>query len=134
MFNRFQKRSYELENIDKGTYTAEEYEGSLVELRLVNRLLGDAHVLRHSLLAEIQRAEIRDFSVLDVCAGSGYLLRVVAHWARHNHCKTELVGVELNARSAQSICEESAAFPEVSSVRADGLDLPFADNAFSYVI
>jgi len=36
MFEKFRQRNYELENIDKGTYTREEYEGCLVELRLVN--------------------------------------------------------------------------------------------------
>ena len=134
MFRRFQHRSYELENIDKGTYTPEEYEGSLVELRLVNRLLGDASALRRTLLTEIERASIKQFSVLDVCAGSGYLLRVIANWARATGRSAQLTGVELNERSAQSILEESAAYSEVSSVRGNGLRLPFADSSFDYAI
>ena len=50
MFHRFRHRSYELEHLDKGDYTPEEYEGCLVELRRVNRFLGDARALRRSLL------------------------------------------------------------------------------------
>jgi len=45
-----------------------------------------------------------------------------------------LVGLELNARSAKSIIEESRELPEISSVRADGLAIPFSDDAFDYVI
>jgi hypothetical protein len=41
MFDQFRERSLELEHLDKGDYTAEEYEGCIVELQRVNRWLGD---------------------------------------------------------------------------------------------
>ena len=78
MLEKFRHRSLEPENLDKGTYTPEEYEGCLVELRRVNEWLGDANALRDSLLKEIERSDLRSFSVLDVGAGSGELLRVAA--------------------------------------------------------
>ena len=134
MFERFRQRSYELENIDKGTYTPAEYEGCLVELRRVNECLGDAKVLRESLFAEIERAGLRSFSVLDVGAGSGELLRVTAKWARETNRVASLVGLELNERSASAIPEESRDFPEISSLQANGLVLPFPDRCFDYVI
>ena len=134
MLEKFQQRSYEPEHLDKGDYTPEEYEGCIVELQWVNEWLGDASALRHSLLKEIARAELKSFSVLDVGAGSGELLRVAAKWARETDRKASLVGLELNARSAKSIIEESREFPEISSVRADGLAIPFSDDAFDYVI
>jgi len=134
MFAKFQQRSLELENIDKGTYTAEEYEGCLVELRRVNEWLGDANALRDSLLREVERRNLKSFSVLDVGAGSGELLRVAAHWARETNREAFLAGVELNARSAKAIREESAQFAEINSVQANGLVLPFPDNSFDFVI
>jgi SAM-dependent methyltransferase len=134
MFERFQHRSYELENIDKGTYTPEEYEGCLVELRRVNEWLGDTKVLRETLFAEIERADLKSFSVLDVGAGSGELLRVCARWARETNREASFVGIELNERSAGAILEESRDFPEISSARANGLQLPFADRTFDYII
>src|SRR5689334_4157364 len=103
MFERFRQRSYELEHLDKGDYTPEEYEGCMVELRRINRFLGDTSALRHSLLEEIERARLKSFSVLDVGAGSGELLRVVASWAREMNRDALLVGLELNARSARAI-------------------------------
>jgi ubiquinone/menaquinone biosynthesis C-methylase UbiE len=134
MFEKFRQRSYELENIDKGTYTPEEYEGCIVELQRVNEWLGDAKALRGSLLKEIERRGFRSFSVLDVGAGSGELLRVAAQWARDTDRTPSLVGLELNERSAQAILEASKAFPEISSVQGSGRVLPFPDASIDYVI
>jgi len=134
MFEKFRQRSLEPENIDKGTYTPEEYEGCLVELRRVNEWLGDADALRDSLLKEVERANVRSFSVLDVGAGSGELLRVVAEWAREAKLNASLVGLELNERSAQAILGESREYPEIASVRGDGFRLPFPDRSFDYAI
>lgn len=134
MLERFRQRSQELEHLDKGDYTAEEYEGCIVELQRVNRWLGDASALKHSLLAEIERQDLKSFSVVDVGAGSGELLRVAATWAREHKRKASLTGVELNARSAVSIAESSAAFPEITGVRGDSFRLPFADQQFDYAL
>ena len=134
MFSRFIHRSYELEHLDKGDYTPEEYEGCLVELRRVNRYLGDTSALRRSLLPEIEGAGLKEFSVLDVGAGSGELLRVIAGWAHVTRRRAQLVGVELNARSAAAILEESKDVSEISSVRGDALRLPFADHSFDYAM
>jgi ubiquinone/menaquinone biosynthesis C-methylase UbiE len=134
MFERFRQRSYELENIDKGTYTPAEYEGCIVELQRVNKWLGDAKALRGSLIKEIERQNLRSFSVLDVGAGSGELLRVVAAWAGETDRTPSLVGLELNPRSAQAILEESTEFPEISSVQSSGLELPFPDASIDYVM
>ena len=134
MFEKFRHRSLEPENLDKGSYTPEEYEGCLVELRRVNEWLGDANALRDSLLKEIERSDLRSFSVLDVGAGSGELLRVAAKWARETNRVGFFTGLELNKRSAQSILEESRDYPEVASVQGNGFRLPFGDDAFDYVI
>jgi SAM-dependent methyltransferase len=134
MFGRFHERSYELELIDTGDYSAEEYEGCLVELRRVNRWLGDKRALTKSLLAEAGRSNGSRLTVLDVGAGSGELLRVIARWARERSRVVQLTGLELNERSASAILQESNEFPEIGSVRADALELPFADNSFDFVI
>ena len=134
MFRRFRNRSYKLEHIEIGDYTAEEYEGAIIELQRVNQWLGDARALEGSLLADIKRAGLQRFSVVDAGAGSGELMRVAAEWARQNKIQATLVGVELNARSAESILENSVNFPEINSVRGDALQLPFTDGAVDYAI
>ena len=134
MFERFRQRSYELEHLDKGDYTPEEYEGCLAELRRVNRWLGDSRALRRSVLPDIARDVLREFSLLDVGAGTGELLREVALWSRRRGTTARLVGLELNGRAAAGLAEESREFWEVESVRGDALRLPFAAGAFDYVM
>lgn len=132
MFVSLSRRSLELEHLDLGDYTPEEYEGCLVELRRVNRWLGDARALRRSVLPAIGKGARGEFSLLDVGAGSGELLRETARWARSRGLRARLVGLELNERAAESLMEESRDFAEVSAVRGDALHLPFGDGAFDY--
>ena len=128
----FNERSEKLEHLDTGDYTADEYEGCLIELRRINRWLGDAGALRRTLLRNFKNTA--SLSMLDVGAGSGELLRVVARDARSRGVDARLVGLELNERSARAIRERSAAFDEIKSVRGDALSLPFADDVFDHVI
>lgn len=130
----FETRSRELELLDTGEYTPEEYEGCLRELRRINRWLGDQRALEETLLREIESENLKQFSVLDVGAGSGELLRVIAKFARKSKRKGRLYGLELNRRSAEAILEESRNFTEINSIRGDALRLPFADNSFDYAM
>lgn len=134
MLEQFKQRSHRLEHIDTGNYTAAEYEDCISELQFVNRWMGDAHSLKTTLLREIESQSLTTFSILDIGAGSGELLRVAATWARQTNRRLRAVGLELNERMAESILEESGRFDEISSVRGDALTLPFADAEFDYVM
>ncbi|MDQ6789036.1 MAG: methyltransferase domain-containing protein [Acidobacteriota bacterium] len=120
--------------MDTGDYTPAEYERCLSELARINRFLGDANALKKTLLREIEKADSRKFSVLDVGAGSGEMLRMIAEFARKQKRETKLCGVELNARSAAAILENSKNFAEISAARGNAFQLPFADDAFDYAI
>lgn len=130
----FQTRSEKLERIDTGDYTTEEYERFLREISFINRYLGDVRALKKSLFREIERKNLKEFSVLDVGAGSGEFLREIAKFALKKNRKTKLYGLELNEISAKSILRESKDFAEISSIRGDAFHLPFADNSFDYTI
>ena len=130
----FKTRSDKLEFIDTGDYTPEEYAGCLAELRRVNRWLGDETALKNSLLREIKEKNLKEFSVLDVGAGSGELLREISGFARKQNRKARLYGLDLNERSAYAILEESKNFAEIKSIQANALLLPFADKSFDYAI
>jgi len=134
VFDRFKQRSYELEHLDKGDYTPEEYEGCIIELQRVNRWLGDTRAMRNSLLKDIAAAQLQSVSVLDVGAGSGELLRVIAEWAMETKRAARLVGLELNERSAREIVAGSKQYSQISSVRGDAFRVPFRDRQFDYVI
>ncbi len=130
----FQTRSHQLERLDTGDYTTAEYDVCLSELRFINRWIGDIWALRKTLLREIEQAELREFSVLDVGAGSGELLREIAKYAKKTKRNAKLFGLEYNELSANSIVSESKNFNEISAIRGDGFSLPFADNSFDYTI
>ena len=134
MLEKFKQRSLRLEHIDTGNYTAAEYEDCISELQFVNRWMGDAHSLKATLLRDIESQSLTSFSILDIGAGSGELLRVAATWARQTNRRLRAVGLELNERMAESILEESGRFDEIGSVRGDALKLPFADAEFDYVM
>jgi len=130
----FHERSDKLERIDTGDYTAAEYDRFLQDIRLVNRFAGDNRALKKTLLREIKKENLSKFSVLDVGAGSGELLRMIAKFAGKTNKICRLTGVELNRRSAEAIVEESKNYTEIEAVRADAFHLPFANKSFDYTI
>jgi ubiquinone/menaquinone biosynthesis C-methylase UbiE len=134
MLDKFKQRSHRLEHIDTGNYTAAEYEDCIGELQFVNRWMGDAHSLKATLLREIESQSLASFSILDIGAGSGELLRVAATWARQTNRQLSAVGLDRNERMTESILEESGHFDEINSVRGDALSLPFAEAEFDYVM
>lgn len=130
----FKTRSLQPERIDTGDYTPAEYDRFLKEISLVNRLFGDNRALRKTLLREISDLDLREFSILDVGAGSGELLRLVAKFADETGRKANLVGLELNEQSLDAMRAESKDFPSIMPVRGDALSLPFPDSSFDYAI
>ncbi len=123
-----------LEFIDTGDYTPAEYAEALRELRLINRYIGEYHALKSTLLAEVKRSGLKEFSVLDIGAGSGELLRLTARFAKDNDKKAALTGLELNFAAAKEILSESKEYENIDSVRGNALQLPFADGAFDYAM
>src|ERR1044072_3485571 len=117
MLDRFKQRSHRLEHIDTGNYTAAEYEDCISELQFVNRWMGDAHSLKATLLREIESQSLASFSILDIGAGSGELLRVAAMWARQNDRQLSAVGLELNESMAGARVEEAGGVAENRGVR-----------------
>lgn len=130
----FEKRSTELERIDTGDYTPEEYATFLREIAFINRYVGDGRALKKTLLREIEQNDLREFSVLDVGCGSGELLRMIAEFADESRRKAFLTGIDLNPISSATTQSESTEFPGIVSVRGDAFQLPFADGAFDYSI
>ena len=81
------------DDLDPATYAA-----VLTDLAKVNRVT----LAARPTLAFIARAigDARRFSLLDVGFGDGDMLRTIARWARARGVDAQLVGVDLNPRSA----------------------------------
>ncbi len=130
----FKERSRELERIDTGDYTPEEYAVFLREIAFINRYLGDKRALKRSLFQAVEDSGVREFSVLDVGSGSGEMLRFTAEFARRTGRRARLIGLDLNEMSAAMTARASSRFEEISSVRGDAFRLPFLNDAFDYTI
>jgi ubiquinone/menaquinone biosynthesis C-methylase UbiE len=127
----FKTRSLQLERIDTGDYTPDEYARYLREIRFINRVTGDLRTLKKTLFREIEREALTEFSVLDVGAGSGEMLGYIKDFAARTNRRAMLAGLDLNEISAASIkAEGDGIFP----VLGDALQMPFADNSFDYAI
>lgn len=130
----FKTRATKPERIDVGDYTQAEYERFLKEIRFINGRLGDRSALEATLLADVERRGLTSCTVLDVGAGSGALLGVIADFAHKTHRNVMLVGLDLNKLSVREIAEEARVHPEIAPLRGDALSLPFADASFDYSI
>jgi ubiquinone/menaquinone biosynthesis C-methylase UbiE len=130
----FEKRATKPERIDTGDYTDEEYNTFLREIRFINQRLGDRSALEKALLSDISKQDIKEFSVLDVGAGSGELLSVIADFARKSGRKCQLTGLDLNELSSLEIAKESENYSGMNAVRGDAFRLPFGDGQFDYAI
>ncbi len=130
----FEQRSTELERIDTGDYTPEEYKTFLREIAFINRYLGDGRALKNTLLSEIENKDLGAFSVIDVGCGSGELLRIIAEFADKTGRDASLVGLDLNPISSGITKDWSKGVAEIASVQGDAFELPFSDNSFDYAI
>ena len=130
----FAKRSQKLERMDTGDYTPEEYARFLKDIAFINRRIGDTAAIEKTLLAEIERLDLKEFSVLDLGAGSGELLRFIAEFAHRTNRRAFLVGLDLHEQSLHVMTRESVELEEIHALRADALHLPFADDSFDFTI
>jgi 2-polyprenyl-3-methyl-5-hydroxy-6-metoxy-1,4-benzoquinol methylase len=109
-------RSLEEEQMDAIDLDPADYAGVLKDLARVNtvtrarqptlRFLNAVRTKivmarRHDVGARsAERVARVPLKILDVGFGDGDMLRAIARWARHNHVAAELVGIDLNPKSA----------------------------------
>ena len=125
MFEKFKTRSQELERLDTGDYTPEEYARWQREMPWIHGFMGEHRALKNSLLKNIRYRGAKPASILDVGAGDGALLKRIA--LTLNGRSGALVAADVDAEAASSVRRNG-----LLAVRCDALQLPFADNAFDY--
>lgn len=90
------KRALAQEQMDAIDLPEAIYARVLNDLDRVNRVT----LAARPTLAFLDRAVTGSFRLLDVGYGDGGMLRRIAHWAQRRGIACELVGIDLNARSA----------------------------------
>jgi SAM-dependent methyltransferase len=113
-------------------YAPEELAGSLADIRVVNRYLGDRRALLKHLSAMV--AGSAAFSVLDVATGSADLPVAIADWARKAGVAAAITCVDINEQTIDIARRQTRGYPEITLAVADGLSLPYADKSFDFVL
>lgn len=128
-----EKRSgHELMDLPTEAYGADELEGTLADIRIINRYLGDrCALLKH--LSRLTRGA-SSLSVLDIATGSADLPIAVVEWARKGRIGIGVTAVDINRETVEIARRETASYPEITVEVADGLRLPYPDRSFDIVI
>lgn len=106
---------------------------SLAFIRRINSLLGYTRATLHHLERFSPSWEAGEtIRIVDLATGSADIPRAILRWARRRKIDMRIVGVDLHQATAVEAAQ--APDPRLRIVRADVLDLPFADNSFDYAI
>ena len=107
---------------------------SLTYIRRINALLG----YTRSTLSHLKRFS-REWTagetirIIDLATGSADIPRAILRWAARRRFDVRVVGVDLHPRTAE-VAAHGNADRRLTIVRADVLELPFADDSFDYAI
>ena len=115
--------------MDEPGADAEQLRKSLRYLRRINWFLG----YTRSTLGHLQRFSQHwpggeTIRILDIATGSGDVPRAMLAWAKPRGFNLHVVGVDLHAMTARAAGANDA----VQIVRANAMQLPFADGSFDY--
>ena len=110
----------------------EELEGSLADLRVVNRYLGSRRAVLKHLSAKVP--ENSSVTVLDVATGSADLPVAIVDWARRRGVSASITGLDINNCSVEVARVQTAGYPEIKLRVGDALNLPFSDGCFDFVL
>ena len=106
---------------------------SLRYIRRINALLGYTRATLHHL--EVFSRSWRpgeSIRIVDLATGSADIPRAILRWAERRRFDVHVVGVDLHANTAAEAARMNDGRFRV--VRADVLELPFADGSFDYAI
>jgi len=122
------KEFMDLPGLDRGLLQED-----LDNLRIMNRYLGGYRGILWS-LQELEKAENRKLSLLDVGTGRGDLPQTIVEWGRDRGIAVSVVALESNPITATVARRHTVKFSEITVVRGDGLHLPFPPRSFDYVL
>jgi ubiquinone/menaquinone biosynthesis C-methylase UbiE len=127
----------ELIDLPPETYTEEELDDSLADIRMVNRFLGDNRATLRSfreLAAALPVSAGRPVTVLDVATGSADIPVAIVKWARRQGIRVVITAVDVNPIVVREAASFTLGYPEITVDVADGFALPFEDNNFDIVL
>lgn len=126
------RKGLEFLDLPPDVCSIEEFEESLADIQLVNHYLGNRRALLKHLTAMTKGSSA--ITVLDVGTASADLPVAIVDWARRTGLGVEVTAVDVNSRSIELARRNTASYPEIKPQVADGLDLPFPEGSFDFVL
>jgi SAM-dependent methyltransferase len=124
----------ELLDLPPESYTVEELEGSLRDITIVNRYLGDNRAILKHVSRLTAGTTLDRLTVLDIGTGSADIPVAIARWGRKTGVHIEITGIDNNPQTIEIARKRVAGEPGITLAVADGLNLPFPDKSFDYVL
>jgi len=128
-------RRREPEWMDRPDVDPHDLRRSLRFIRIVNSLLRYtratiAHLERFSRTWERDQA----IRLIDFATGSADIPRAILRWADARGFQMEIIGIDLHPLTARIAEEGGSPDPRLRIVRADAMNVPFADASFDYAL
>jgi SAM-dependent methyltransferase len=126
----------ELIDLPLESHSLSEYVGSLADIRIVNRFLGDYYAIRKHFSSLVLDAGTLTgpIRVLDVATGSADIPASIVKWARKRGIQIEVIAVDNNPIAVREAAAFTRGYPEITVAVADGFALPFEDRSFDIVM
>jgi ubiquinone/menaquinone biosynthesis C-methylase UbiE len=126
-------RIYVEELLDAGVGTDDDVAKNLADLRRINRFLGGTRVILNALEQDINGNDSDTISLLDVGTGSADIPSSVVAWCKARGARASVAALDLSERNLRIASTRLGINPEISLLRANALELPFARRSFDYV-
>ncbi len=130
-----EKRSEEQEIMDDFLLKSEELRNALDKIAAINRLLGGNKVTLSG-LKRLLKEENKNhtFTIVDAGCGNGDMLRMLADYAKKEHYKFLLIGIDANAYTVDYAAKLSEAYPNISYKCMDLFEEDFKKLKYDVVL
>ena len=121
MPERFRYRSSEAELMDAPDVPKELLHRNLYELDFINRSLG-GHAITLAGIKQLITDKSKVYHVIDIGCGGGDSMLAIAEWARQNHYKVRITGIDINPHAVAYARDYCKGFCEINTITSDYRD------------
>ncbi|WP_394749069.1 methyltransferase domain-containing protein [Spongiimicrobium salis] len=127
MLKNLSQRSTEQELMDDPRVDSATLREVLKDINRSNAMLNGNGITLNALEKLIKGHSKDQYTIVDMGCGDGTMLKEIALLLRHKKINARLIGVDLNEKSIAIAQEHTKAFPEISFLQQDILDLQASD-------
>ena len=121
MPDKFTQRSCQAELLDAPNIPKKLLFQNLRELDFINKTLG-GHSITLSGIKKLLTDKSKTYHIIDIGCGGGDAMKHIADWARANHYKVKLTGVDMNADAVDYLNSNCNDYLEITGVVSDYRD------------